>query len=616
MAGARTSAQDRWAARPVLGASLRLLALLGPVAVGLGVALVLARVLPGRGAAAWWVAVLGGSALAVFAADRFARRLLPLAVLLELSLLFPDRAPSRLRAVRTSSVRDIDARLARLRGEGVAMEPYQAAETVVTLVGILGLHDKRTRGHSERVRAFTDLLTSELGLDEDARMRLRWAALVHDLGKLTVPAAVLNGNGGLDGDGWTLMHRHPDEGVRLLAGLLPWLGEWADAVGQHHERYDGTGYPNGIAGEQISYAARIVALADSFEVMTSARSYKAARSAAWARAELTRCAGSQFDPALVRAFLGISLGRLRWVLGPVTWLAELPFVTTADRAGQTVKVASVSALAAGLLLGSGAVPGGQADLPRPQDAGAADAGTAAVITGTAGGAAGGATGGVRLRSATGAPSSAAPPVRSTAAAPPATAGRPGAPPAVRRSAGAAAGAAPRRAPVPGRTAPPAPAAAPAALPPAYHLTANGLSERQPTRQEVRSVPVGGVLVFDKRLDGAVVLPADRDLPVFVRFATRQGSAKLSVRLLDCPSSGTGCTVLSSGQVTQDKHGAPGAFQEHTVPLSRSGPDSERLVAGRVLRVELSVLEPGAKGPAELALGSAATPSRLRLSAGG
>ena len=379
---AATAPTDRWAARPVLGASLRLLALLGPVVVGVATALLLSRVVArpdgGEALLAWWAAVLLGSAAAVFAADRLARRLLPLAVLLELSLIFPDRAPSRLRAVRTASVRDLDTRLARLRAEGVPMEPYEAAETVVTLVGVLGLHDKRTRGHSERVRAFTDLLTCELGLDEDARVRLRWAALVHDLGKLEVPTSVLNATGRLDDDAWTLLRRHPEEGVRLLGGLLPWLGEWGDAVGHHHERWDGTGYPNGLAGEQISYAGRIVALADSFEVITSARSYKVARSAATARAELTRCAGSQFDPALVRAFLGISIGRLRWVLGPVTWLAELPFVATADRAGQTVKVASVTALAAGVLAtGAPFAPAPVA----PSDLGVPVAGADAGVTG-------------------------------------------------------------------------------------------------------------------------------------------------------------------------------------------------------------------------------------------
>ncbi|MCW2680903.1 MAG: hypothetical protein JWM62_2304, partial [Frankiales bacterium] len=357
MTGARRT--DRWAAHPALGALLRVGILVVPIVVGVLVAWAVAGALPRPTAfgdeVGWWAAVLGSSYLTVVLVDRLARRLLPLAVLLELSLVFPDRAPSRMRAARTSSVRDLENRLSRLRGEGVAMGPYEAAETLVVLVGILGVHDKRTRGHSERVRAFTDLLTAELGLPEEDRVRVRWAALVHDLGKLTVARSVLNGGRDLSEDDWVSLRRHPAEGERLVAGLLPWLGQWGGAVGEHHERWDGTGYPSGTAGEDISYGARVVALADSFEVMTAARSYKAPMSAVDARRELAACAGTQFDPTLVRVFLGISIGKLRWVMGPLTWLAQLPFVTAGDRAGQAVKGATSAAAVAGLV-GLGALP--------------------------------------------------------------------------------------------------------------------------------------------------------------------------------------------------------------------------------------------------------------------
>jgi len=160
MTGARRT--DRWAAHPVLGALLRVAILVVPVVAGVLVAWSVAAALPeplGLGdQVGWWAAVLGSSYATVLLVDRIARRLLPLAVLLELSLVFPDRAPSRLRAARTSSVRDMENRLTSLRAEGVPMQPYEAAETLVVLMGILGVHDKRTRGHSERVRAFSDLL--------------------------------------------------------------------------------------------------------------------------------------------------------------------------------------------------------------------------------------------------------------------------------------------------------------------------------------------------------------------------------------------------------------------------------------------------------------------------
>jgi hypothetical protein len=464
------------------------------------------------------------------------------------------------------------------------------AETVVVLVGILGLHDKRTRGHSERVRAFTDLLTSELGLDESARMRLRWAALVHDLGKLAVPATLLNSPRILDDEGWDLMRRHPQEGVRLLGGLLPWLGEWGGAVAEHHERYDGTGYPLGLSGEQISYAGRIVALADSFEVMTSARSYKQPRSAAWGRAELTRCAGTQFDPALVRAFLGISIGRLRWVLGPVTWLAELPFVATADRAGQTVKVASVGALAAGLLTtGVWPAPG-----PGPQDA---------------------APGRVV----------AADPDRSNVVPPPAPTGRAPAPAVTARAAPSpdsrqqlGSGASPEvveRAPAtgaPARPPRPSPAARTAAPQPptVYHLTRTGLSERPLTRSEAVPLAVGETALFDRPLDRPVELSRQRDLVLYAAFASRQGSAKLDVRLLDCPGrTSAGCDELASSLVPQQKSTQP---ERYVIALPRTGSSTEALAAGRVLRLQVTLLEAGAKGPVRLLLGPPSTPSQLRL----
>ena len=385
--------RDRWAARPVLGGALRIGAVVVPVVVGVlaGIALTtllpVATTTPGR--VLWFAAVIVGSTAALLLTDRLARRALPLAVLLELSLVFPDRAPSRLRAARTPSVRELENRLLRLRRDGIADEPIETAETLVTLVGILGLHDKKTRGHSERVRAFTDLLTTELGLDEDERMKVRWSALVHDLGKLVVPSAVLNGGRDISDEDWAAIRRHPTEGERLAAGLLPWLGPWGSAIVGHHERWDGTGYPSGLAGEDIGLGARIVAVADSFEVMTSARSYSKARSAAAAREELTRCAGAQFDPQVVRAFLAISLGRLRWVLGPVTWLAQLPFAAAADRAGQAAKGVATAAVVGGLVAGGTLTgPGGPGQAATAPAAIAAAAPSAAPVT--SGGGSGGA----------------------------------------------------------------------------------------------------------------------------------------------------------------------------------------------------------------------------------
>ena len=108
-----------------------------------------------------------------------------------------------------------------------------------------------------------------------------------------------------------------------MAPLAEWLGDSARAVWEHHERFDGQGYPRGLSGTDISFAARVVSVADSYDVMTSARSYKKPLPAEAARVELAACAGSQFDPVVVRSFLNISLGRLRLMTGPLAWFAQL-----------------------------------------------------------------------------------------------------------------------------------------------------------------------------------------------------------------------------------------------------------------------------------------------------
>jgi hypothetical protein len=181
-----------------------------------------------------------------------------------------------------------------------------------------------TLGHCERVRAYTDLLGQQLQLDADDMARLHWAALLHDVGKLDVPAALLNKKGKPTPAEWLIIRNHPAASEQWLTGLMPWLGEWGRAAAEHHERYDGGGYPCGLAGEEISLAGRIVAVADAFDVMTSARSYKKPYPPAQARVELTDNAGTQFDPQIVRAFLAISVGDLRRVIGPIAWLAAVP----------------------------------------------------------------------------------------------------------------------------------------------------------------------------------------------------------------------------------------------------------------------------------------------------
>jgi putative nucleotidyltransferase with HDIG domain len=318
-----------WRARPTLAAAIEVVSLFVPVVVASVVTWRVGLALPSMSLPVTLLVLAPVAVVAGLVMDRLARRLAPLSVLLRMAMVFPDRTPSRFAVAREAGhPRELTRRLT-----SPDVDEASAAGAVLSLVGALSAHDRRTRGHSERVRAYTDLLSERLGLTEADRDRLRWAGLLHDIGKLDVRSTILNKPGQPDASEWQELQQHPDHGARLAAPLLPWLGEWGDAIAHHHERYNGTGYPRGLAGEEISLGGRIVSVVDSFETMTASRSYKKAMSHRAAREELARCSGAQFDPVVVREFLQISLPRLLWAMGPLAALVQLPFLTTLRYAG-------------------------------------------------------------------------------------------------------------------------------------------------------------------------------------------------------------------------------------------------------------------------------------------
>jgi diguanylate cyclase (GGDEF)-like protein/putative nucleotidyltransferase with HDIG domain len=187
-------------------------------------------------------------------------------------------------------------------------------EAVEALAVALLERDRYTGEHSEAVIEMSGAVARNLGLNAPDVARIRSAALLHDIGKVAIPDEILHKPGPLTTDEWKLMREHPVIGERILR-VLPGLGSVARIVRHEHERWDGGGYPDGLAGEQIPLGSRIIIAADTYHAITSDRPYRAAKSHEAAIEELTRCAGSQFDPRVTAALIGHLYGRRQ--AGPV-----------------------------------------------------------------------------------------------------------------------------------------------------------------------------------------------------------------------------------------------------------------------------------------------------------
>ena len=176
--------------------------------------------------------------------------------------------------------------------------------TLQALGDALDLKDAETEGHSKRVTAYTIAIAKRVGVEEDKLKIIARGAFLHDIGKMAIPDAILRKPGPLTDEERAIMREHCYRGYQIVK-RIPFLQEAADIVYSHQECYDGSGYPRGLRGDEIPLGSRIFAIADTLDAITSDRPYRRAQSFRAAKNEIMRYAGTQFDPEIVRVFVGM-----------------------------------------------------------------------------------------------------------------------------------------------------------------------------------------------------------------------------------------------------------------------------------------------------------------------
>jgi len=201
----------------------------------------------------------------------------------------------------------VSARTGRLRATMQDLERSYDI-TLEAMGDALDLRDAETEGHSKRVTGYAIALGREMGLNAEELKVIARGAFLHDIGKISTPDEVLLKPGKLDARETEIMREHCERGYEMVR-KIPFLREASEIVFAHQESFDGSGYPRGLAGEEIPLGARIFAIADTLDAITSDRPYRKGRSFAEARAEIRRCSGKQFDPNIVEIFLRVPLER-------------------------------------------------------------------------------------------------------------------------------------------------------------------------------------------------------------------------------------------------------------------------------------------------------------------
>lgn len=202
---------------------------------------------------------------------------------------------------RQELVTTIRSRLERNHQLLLAQLQQAYESTLIMLANAIELRDQYTRGHVERVRDYAAAIATQMGWTSTRINHLQYGSILHDIGKIHILDTVLTKPAPLNEDEWVEMRQHPIIGVEMIKNI-PFLAPAIPVIRSHHEHWDGSGYPDGLSGEEIPIAARIVAVADSLDAMTTSRSYRVALTPDEAYAEVLRCSGTHFDPAIVNAF--------------------------------------------------------------------------------------------------------------------------------------------------------------------------------------------------------------------------------------------------------------------------------------------------------------------------
>ena len=231
----------------------------------------------------------------------------------------------------------VSARTGRLRATMQDLESSYDI-TLEAMGDALDLRDAETEGHSKRVTAYTIAIAREMGMNPEELKVIARGAFLHDIGKISTPDHVLLKPGKLDEHEMEIMREHCERGYEMVR-KIPFLREASEIVLAHQERFDGLGYPRGLRGDEIPLGARIFAIADTLDAITSDRPYRRGRSFEEAREEIARCSGEQFDPAIVEVFLGMPASRWRELRAEITRVGPVAGSAVLCRPGAPSQVA-------------------------------------------------------------------------------------------------------------------------------------------------------------------------------------------------------------------------------------------------------------------------------------